>query len=207
MRISRDGRTVLVTPISADDLRELRVGDVFWLSGRLTTARDSAHRRATEEGAPLPVDLRGGVLLHAGPIVRAREDGWEMVSIGPTTSMRMERFEYAFVKTAGVRLIIGKGGMGEATARACREFGCVHCVMPSGCAVSAACCVEAIERADWLDLGTPEALWTCRVKDFGPLIVSIDSEGNNYFAEKQRAYRQRRDEQLARLAAELDFRD
>ena len=195
----RDGKTVLVTPISADDLKALRVGDVFYLSGKLTTARDAAHFRAISEGG-LPVSLRGGVLLHAGPIVRAHPGGsYEMISVGPTTSMRMEKFEAACIKATGVRLIIGKGGMGEATARACRDFGCVCCVMPAGCAIAAAVCVEEIERADWLDLGMPEALWTCRVKDFGPLIVSIDTEGSNYFEEIKRGCRQRKDEQLARL--------
>ena len=208
MTTYKDGRRILSAPLSEDDLRALHVGDIFYLSGMLTTGRDAVHRRVVEEGRALPADLRGGVLLHAGPIVRKREDGgWDMVSIGPTTSMRMEKFEAAFVETTGVRLIIGKGGMGDATSKACRDFGCVHCVMPAGCAVAAAVCVEEIERVDWLDLGMPEALWTCRVKDFGPLIVSIDAGGSNYFAAKSREYRLRRDEQLALLAARFNFRE
>ena len=79
MLIKKDGKTVLVTPISAEDLKGLRTGDVFWLSGRLTTARDAAHARVAEEGRALPVDLRGGVLLHAGPIVRKRDGGWVLL--------------------------------------------------------------------------------------------------------------------------------
>ena len=208
MTTYKDGRRILSAPLSEDDLRALHVGDIFYLSGMLTTGRDAVHRRVVEEGRALPADLRGGVLLHAGPIVRKREDGgWDMVSIGPTTSMRMEKFEYDFVKATGARLLIGKGGMKENTARACRDFGCVHCVMPAGCAVAAALSVEEIEGVDWLDLGMPEALWTCRVREFGPLIVSIDTEGNNYFEEKKAEYKRNKDEQLSRLAKELDFRE
>ncbi|MCR5577474.1 MAG: L(+)-tartrate dehydratase subunit beta [Oscillospiraceae bacterium] len=208
MTTYKDGRRILSAPLSDDDLRSLRIGDIFYLSGTLTTGRDAVHRRVVEEGRALPVDLRGGVLLHAGPIVRPLEGGgWEMVSIGPTTSMRMEKFEYEFVKATDVRLLIGKGGMKENAARACRDFGCVHCVMPAGCAVAAALSVEEIVGADWLDLGMPEALWTCRVREFGPLIVSIDAEGRNYFEEKKAEYRRHKDEQLARLAKELAFRE
>lgn len=93
--------------------------------------------------------------------------------------MRMEKFEREFIAKTGVRLIVGKGGMGEGTMSGCREFGAIHCVFPAGCAVVAATQVEEIESADWTELGMPETLWKCRVKEFGPLIVSIDAHGNN----------------------------
>lgn len=95
--------------------------------------------------------------------------------------MRMEKFEYEFVKLTGVRVIIGKGGMKENTERACKEFGAIHCVFSVGNAVVAATEVEEIVKAEWRDLGMPETLWNCRVKEFGPLIVSIDTQGNNMF--------------------------
>lgn len=132
-------------------------------------------------------------------------DKFEMVSVGPTTSMRMEKFEYEFVKTTGVRVIVGKGGMKENTARACREFGAIHCVFPAGNAVVAAVEVEEIERAEWRDLGMPETLWNCRVKEFGPLIVSIDSEGRNYFEEKKVEYNRLKDEQVEKISREVGF--
>ena len=128
-----------------------------------------------------------------------------MVSVGPTTSMRMEKFEYEFVKTTGVRVIVGKGVMKENTANACRDFGCIHCVIPAGNAVVAAVCVEEIERAEWRDLGMPETLWNCRVREFGPLIVSIDAEGRHHFEAKKVEYNQRKDEQVELISKQVGF--
>ena len=202
----KDGKKILVTPISREDLADIHVGDTLYFSGSLTTGRDAVHHRVVSEGRPLPVDLRDGAILHAGPIVRPLDGGgYEMVAVGPTTSMRMEKFEYEFVKSTGVRLIIGKGGMRENTVSACRDFGCIHCVTPAGCAVVAAAGVEEIEGVEWLDLGMPEALWSCRVREFGPLFVSIDIHGRNYFEEKKAEYNQNKDRQIALLARELGF--
>ena len=165
-----------------------------------------AHRRLIELGRELPVDVRDGAILHAGPIVRdLGEDIFEMVSVGPTTSMRMEKFEYDFVKETGVRLIVGKGGMGPNTERACKEFGALHLVFPAGNAVLAATEVEEIESANWRELGMPETLWTCRVKEFGPLIVSIDTEGNNWFEQKKVEYNAKKEEVLESIYQEVKF--
>ena len=202
----KDGKKVLTTPISAEDLKDIHIGDIIYLSGSLTTCRDVAHRRVVEEGREIPVDVRNNAILHAGPIIRPLEnDRFEMVSVGPTTSMRMEKFEYEFVKTTGVRVIVGKGGMKENTANACKDFGAIHCVIPAGNAVVAAVCVEEIVRAEWRDLGMPETLWNCRVKEFGPLIVSIDSEGRNYFEEKKIEYNKRKDEQIEIISKQVGF--
>lgn len=202
----RDGKKVLITPVSREDLQDIHIGDIIYLDGSLTTCRDVAHRRVVEEGREIPVDVRNNAILHAGPIIRPLpDDKFEMVSVGPTTSMRMEKFEYDFVKITGVRVIVGKGGMKENTANACREFGAIHCVIPAGNAVVAAVCVEEIERAEWRDLGMPETLWNCRVKEFGPLIVSIDSEGRNYFEEKKVEYNKRKDEQIALISKQVGF--
>ena len=153
----RDGKKILITPISAEDLKDIHIGDTVYLTGSLTTCRDVAHRRVVEEGREIPVDVRGNAILHAGPIIRSLEgDRFEMVSVGPTTSMRMEKFEYDFVKTTGVRVIVGKGGMRENTERACKELGAIHCVFPAGNAVVAAVEVEEIVKAEWRDLGMPE---------------------------------------------------
>ena len=201
-----DGKKILVTPISAEDLADIKIGDILYLSGSLTTCRDVAHRRVVEEGREIPVDVRNNAILHAGPIIRPLEnDKFEMVSVGPTTSMHMEKFEYEFVKTTGVRVIVGKGGMKEQTAAACRDFGCIHVVIPAGNAVVAAVAVEEIERAEWRDLGMPETLWNCRVKEFGPLIVSIDATGRNYFEEKKVEYNARKDEQIEKICAQVGF--
>ena len=194
------------SPVSAGDLADIHIGDIIYLDGSLTTCRDVAHRRVVEEGREIPVDVRNNAILHAGPIIRPLpDDKFEMVSVGPTTSMRMEKFEYEFVKTTGVRVIVGKGGMKENTANACKDFGCIHCVIPAGNAVVAAVCVEEIVRAEWRDLGMPETLWNCRVKEFGPLIVSIDAEGRNYFEEKKIEYNRRKDEQVEKISAQVGF--
>ena len=180
-------KKILSTPIKDEDLEALQVGDVVYLSGTLVTCRDVAHRRLIEQGRELPVNLEGGAIFHAGPIVRKKDDGnFEMVSIGPTTSMRMEKFEREFIKQTGVKLIVGKGGMGPETAAGCQENKAVHAIFPGGCAVLAATQVEEIEGAEWQDLGMPETLWINRVKEFGPLIISIDTQGNNLI-EKNKA--------------------
>lgn len=202
----RNGKKILVTPVSAEDLKGIKIGDIVYLSGSLTTCRDVAHRRLVEEGRELPVDVRNNAIFHAGPIIRPLENGkFEMVSVGPTTSMRMEKFEYEFVKETGVRVIVGKGGMKENTERACKEFGAIHCVFPAGNAVVAATEVEEIVRAEWQDLGMPETLWNCRVKEFGPLIVSIDPEGNNLFEELKVGYNKRKEEQYEIISKQVGF--
>ena len=202
----RDDKKILTTPISAEDLKDIHIGDLVYLTGSLTTCRDVAHRRVVEEGRDIPVNVRNNAIIHAGPIIRPLEnDKFEMVSVGPTTSMLMEKFEYDFVKTTGVRVIVGKGGMKENTERACKEFGAIHCVFPAGNAVVAAVEVEEIVCAEWRDLGMPETLWNCRVKEFGPLIVSIDSEGRNYFEEKKVEYEQRKEEQVALISKQVGF--
>ncbi len=202
----RNGKKVLITPVSTEDLKDIKVGDIVYLDGSMTTCRDVAHRRLVEEGRELPVDVRNNAIFHAGPIIRPLEnDKFEMVSVGPTTSMRMEKFDYEFVKETGVKVIIGKGGMKENTERACKEFGAIHCVFPAGNAVVAATEVEEIVRAEWRDLGMPETLWNCRVKEFGPLIVSIDTEGNNMFEKNKVTFNERKDAVYEKISKQVGF--
>jgi len=198
-------KKVLTTPIRDEDLKDLNVGDVVYLTGRLVTCRDVAHRRLIEQGRELPVNLEGGAILHAGPIVRKKDEGFEMVSIGPTTSMRMEKFEREFIKQTGVKLIVGKGGMGPETAAGCEEHVAVHAIFPGGCAVLAATQVEEIEGAEWQDLGMPETLWINRVKEFGPLIISIDTKGNNLIQENKATFNERKKPILEKISKQLSF--
>lgn len=199
-------KKILTTPIKAEDLADIKVGDIIYLTGHITTCRDVAHRRLIEYKRELPVDLNGGAIFHAGPIVRdLGDEKFEMVSIGPTTSMRMEKFEKEFVEQTGVKLIVGKGGMGPNTEAACMNEKAIHVVFPAGCAVVAATKVEEIERAEWRDLGMPETLWVCRVKEFGPLIVSIDTHGNNLFEQNKVIFNQRKDEVYQEIIKEVSF--
>lgn len=199
-------KKILTTPISSEDLESLQVGDLVYLTGTLVTCRDVAHRRLIELGRELPVNIEGGAIFHAGPIVREKDDGsYEMVSIGPTTSMRMEKFEREFIKKTGVKLVIGKGGMGEETAIGCKESKAVHAVFPGGCAVVAATKVEAIEGAEWKDLGMPETLWINKVKEFGPLIISIDTKGNNLFEINKKHFNEKKKSVLSKINEQVKF--
>lgn len=189
-------KKILMTPITIEQIEGLRAGDTVYLTGMIATCRDAGHHRVLAEGRiPEGFDLQNGAIFHAGPIVRKREDGsYEMISVGPTTSRRMESAEAAFIERTGVRLIVGKGGMGEKTAAACREHGAIHCAYPGGCAVLAATQVEEVVNVEWEDLGMPEAFFALRVREFGPLIVTIDTKGNNLFEENQKIYRKRLEE-------------
>ena len=199
-------KKILTTPIKGEDLDDIKIGDIIYLNGHIVTCRDVAHRRLVEQKAELPVNLEGGAIFHAGPIVRPLDaDKFEMVSIGPTTSMRMEMFEKQFVEQTGVKLIVGKGGMGQSTEAVCKEQKALFVVFPAGCAVIAATQTEEIERVEWRDLGMPEALWVCRVKEFGPLIVAIDTDGRNLYEENKVAFNRRKDEVYGQIASQVRF--
>lgn len=198
----------LTTPIKPEDVEDLRVGDVVFLDGHIVTCRDVAHRRLIEYGCELPVDVRDGAILHAGPIIRAIDpdnDKFEVVSVGPTTSMRMEMHEEQFIEQTGVRLIVGKGGMGPKTQSGCQKGKAIHCVFPAGNAVIAATEVEEVENGYWRELGMPETMWVFRVKQFGPLIVSIDTHGNNLFEQQKVVYNERKDAALEDLYGKVRY--
>ena len=187
----------LKTPFSEAEIRRLKVNDVLYITGTVVTARDQAHRRALEyskQGKTLPVSLDGLALFHCGPVMSKQGDRWVAVAAGPTTSARMDVFEAEFIKTFKVRVIIGKGGMGEKTAAAMAKYGAVYGAFTGGAAVLAAKAIKRVKSVEWLDLGVPEALWVLEVDEFGPLLVAIDAGGNNLFrdvAEKVEANRQR----------------
>ena len=202
----KDGKKILTTPITEEDLADIHVGDIVYLNGSMTTCRDVAHRRLVEEGRELPVNVRDAAIFHAGPIIRPLEnDKFEMVSVGPTTSMRMEKFEKEFVKETGVKVIIGKGGMGPNTEYACKNYKAIHCVFPAGCAVVAATEVERIAEHHWDELGMPETLWCCKVKEFGPLIVSIDANGDNLFEQNKVTFNERKEEAKKAIYPNVKF--
>lgn len=174
----------LKTPLSKDDIRKLHVGDVIYITGTLVTARDAAHKRIHEylaESKKIPFNIEGLALFHCGPLVKKTGNEWIALAAGPTTSMRMEEFEHEVIGKLGVRLIIGKGGMGEKTRRAMMEHGAVYAVFTGGAAVLAAKYVKRVRDVLWLDLGMPEAVWFLDVENFGPLIVAMDSHGENLF--------------------------
>lgn len=192
----------LRTPLQEEDVRKLKVGDVIYLTGIVVTARDAAHRRMIEylrEGKSLPIDLKRGAIYHCGPVVEKVNDEWRVASGGPTTSARMELYEADIIKHFGVRLIIGKGGMGSKTAQACKEFGAVYTTFTGGAGVLAANAVKRVVKVEWLDLGIPEALWVLDVENFGPLLVAIDTTGRNLTEEVVEEAKRKREEILKKL--------
>lgn len=183
------------TPISEEEIRKLKVNDVLYITGTIVTARDQAHRRALEyfkEGKPLPVNLEGLAVFHCGPVVKKEDEKWVAVAAGPTTSTRMDIFEDEFIKNFKVRVVIGKGGMGKRTADAMAKYGAVYGAFTGGAAILAAKAIKKVKGVEWLDLGTPEALWIFEVEDFGPLAVAIDSHGNNLFMDVAKAVEENR---------------
>ncbi|MFW9770261.1 MAG: FumA C-terminus/TtdB family hydratase beta subunit [Candidatus Thorarchaeota archaeon] len=173
----------LTTPISEEDARKLKVGDVVYVTGEhVYTARDEAHERALhmfEKGEKPPVDFEGSVIYHVGPVAWQKDGLWKIVSAGPTTSIRMELFEDEFLRKYKARIIVGKGGMGKKTLDALKEVGSVYCSYTGGCGALAAKGLKTVTAYEWSDLGMPEALWVITAEEFGPLLVTMDSHGNS----------------------------
>ncbi|MEM2281561.1 MAG: FumA C-terminus/TtdB family hydratase beta subunit [Candidatus Bathyarchaeia archaeon] len=194
------------TPIMEEEVRKLRVNDVLYITGTMVTARDQAHRRALEyvkEGKPLPVNFEGLAVYHCGPVVVREGDKWVVVAAGPTTSTRMDLFENEFIKNFKVRVIIGKGGMGKGTTEAMAKYGAVYGAFTGGAAVLAAKAIKNVQGVEWLDLGTPEALWIFEVENFGPLTVAIDSYGNNLFMDVAKKVEENRKKIYWKLGLQL----
>jgi fumarate hydratase subunit beta len=171
------------TPISRETIGRLKVGDVVHLDGIMFTMRDLAHRRLLTlhaKGKRVPINFEGSVLYHCGPLVKREGGEWKVIAAGPTTSMRMEPFASDVVRLTKVRMIVGKGGMGNDTAKALRRYGAVYCDFTGGAAVLAAKAIKKVLDVKWLDLGLPEAIWVFEVKQFGPLLVTMDSQGRDY---------------------------
>jgi len=196
----------LKTPISEEEIRKLKVNDVLYITGTIVTARDQAHRRALEyfkQGKPLPINLEGLAVFHCGPVVSKEGDKWVAVAAGPTTSTRMDIFEDEFIKNFKVRVVIGKGGMGKRTTDAMAKYGAIYGAFTGGAAILAAKAIKNVRGVEWLDLGTPEALWIFEVEDFGPLTVAIDSHGNNLFMDVAKAVEENRKKIYEKLGLQL----
>lgn len=174
----------LTTPLSSDGVRKLRVKDIVTLTGTIYTARDMAHlrlRELKESGKPLPESLEGSVIFHAGPVVKKAEGGFNLLNIGPTTSIRMESHS-DFLGRLGVRAIVGKGGLGDGSVQAFKKYGMVYLLAAPGCGVLHAQAVKQVKRVHWLEeMEMPEAIWVLEMKEWGPLIVGMDSEGASIF--------------------------
>lgn len=169
----------LKTPLSKDDIEKLNIGDIVYITGTIYTARDRAHQRILNEGSP--IDLKGAVIFHAGPIIKIEnETSFKMVAVGPTTSTRMNPYQEDVLKL-GVKAIIGKGGMDKNTSAALKRNKAVYLAAVGGCAALYVKSILNVKNVKWIDLGVPEAIWGLEVKDFGPLVVAMDSKGRNLY--------------------------
>ncbi|MBM3819023.1 MAG: fumarate hydratase [Acidimicrobiia bacterium] len=181
----RTGREVaLRTPLSEEQVRALKVGDVVLVSGRMYTGRDAVHAHLMTHQPP--VDLTGAVLYHCGPVVAKEGDGWRVTAAGPTTSIREEPYQADIITRYGVRAVIGKGGMGAKTLGALKDAGAVYLNAVGGAAQFYARAIDRVEGVSLMEFGTPEAMWHLSVTDF-PAIVTMDAHGNSLHKDVEQA--------------------
>jgi fumarate hydratase, class I len=174
---TKTGREIVLrAPIDEATIRSLHVGDLVLVSGRAYTGRDAVHHHLMSH-AP-PVDLRGGVLYHCGPVVSKKGETWTVTAAGPTTSIREEPYQGDILRKYGVRAVIGKGGMGAKTLDALKETGAVYLNAIGGAAQFYARRITRVDGVSLMEFGTPEAMWHLELEDF-PAIVTMDAHGNS----------------------------
>jgi L(+)-tartrate dehydratase beta subunit len=197
----------LATPVSEAQVRALRVDDTVTLQRTLFGIRDATQIHLFDRGRRTRFDLSGHAVIHTAPNVRrvepsaAHPAGYAPVCVGTTTSDRMERFTRPLMTQCGVRLIVGKGGLREGSLAAFREFGGAYLAVVGGVAALETTWIEQIEDVDLDDLH-PESLWRFRIRDFGPLLVAMDSHGGSRYEDVRRDAQARRARVLAALGVE-----
>jgi len=194
----------LAMPADEAQIRALRVGDTVTLTHTLFGIRDATQIHLFDRGRTTRFDLRGHAVIHTAPNVRRvprsaeNPAGYESICIGTTTSARMERFTAPLMEQYGVRIVIGKGGLGAASSDAFVRYGGVYLAIIGGTAALETTWIEQIEDVDLDDLN-PESLWKFRIGEFGPLLVAMDSHGGSVYDQVRENTRARRDEVLASL--------
>jgi L(+)-tartrate dehydratase beta subunit len=191
-------------PVSEAQVRALKVGDTVTLNGALFGIRDATQIHMFDRGRQTRFDLRGHAVLHTAPNVRQvpksneHPTGYASVCVGTTTSARMERFTRPLMQEYGVRMVIGKGGLGQGSLQAFADLGGVYLAVIGGAAALETTWIEAIEEVDFEDLN-PECLWRFAVKGFGPLLVTMDSHGGSAYAQVEKTAASRRAAALAAM--------
>ncbi|MBS1812555.1 MAG: fumarate hydratase [Acidobacteria bacterium] len=174
---------VLRAPLTEEQVRELKVGDVVLISGEMYTGRDAVHAHLMKNEPP--ANLNGAVLYHCGPVV-LKNGHYKIKAAGPTTSIREEPYQGEIIKRYGVRAVMGKGGMGAKTLAAMNDFGAVYLNAIGGAAQYYAKCIDEVLDVNLMEFGIPEAMWHLRVTDF-PAIVTMDAHGNSLHADVEQA--------------------
>jgi fumarate hydratase class I len=188
----------LSMPISDEEIRELKVGDTVFLTGVMLTGRDAVHKWMIDtfieknrkpEGDDQEVYeaikplLAGGIIYHCGPVVAGLDTGdYEFVAAGPTTSIREEPYQGRVMEHFNIKGVVGKGGMGAKTLKACGEVPCVYFHAIGGAATLIAQSVKKVLGVHKMEFGVPEAIWVLEVEDF-PVVVTMDSHGSSIHAD------------------------
>ncbi len=175
---------ILKAPLTEEQIRTLKVGDVVLISGDMYTGRDAVHAHLMKNDPP--VNLDGAILYHCGPVVLQENEKYQIKAAGPTTSIREEPYQGDIIKRYGVRAVMGKGGMGAKTLAAMKDFGAVYLNAIGGAAQYYAKCIDRVVDVNLLEFGIPEAMWHLHVTDF-PAIVTMDSHGNSLHADVEQA--------------------
>ncbi|RID88686.1 fumarate hydratase [Peribacillus asahii] len=174
---------VLEAPITEEQIRELKVGDVVRINGRMYTGRDAIHKHLSENDSP--IDLDGQIIYHCGPVMLKDDEGkWHVKAAGPTTSIREEPYQGDIMKRFGIRAVIGKGGMGPKTLAALEEHGGVYLNAIGGAAQYYADCIKSVDGVNFTEFGIPEAMWHLSVEGF-TAVVTMDSHGNSLHKDVQ----------------------
>jgi fumarate hydratase subunit beta len=173
-------------PFSKEDIKNLKVGDMVLITGKLFTGRDAVHHRI-HKGTKPPVSLENQIIYHCGPVVLENKDGsYEVKAAGPTTSIREEPYQWEVMRDYGIVGVIGKGGMGPKTLQGCKDYGCVYMHAIGGAAQVLAEKIKSVDNVYWRDLGSPEAIWELTVEDF-PVVITMDAHGNSLHKEVESA--------------------
>src|SRR6185436_8777738 len=187
------------TPLNEKDVRQLAIGDSVTLDGVIFGVRDATLMRICDEGVKPPVNLQGAALLHTAPNVRKTGPGrYEPISVGTTTSMRVDRFTETLLRDHGVRAILGKGGLSQRSAELMEQYGACYLSVTGGAAAMQTLLMEEIKAVYWEDL-MPESIFQFRVKNFGPWTVGIDAHGRNLQADVQAAAQAKTAELLRKM--------
>lgn len=196
----------LTAPFSEEEIRDLRVGDTVYVSGKAFTCRSRLHRWIFDEDHPLPETAgQRDLLIHVGPIMLKEENGWKLVSFMPTSSIRFEKWGASSVRDWHLRMIVGKTTMGEATMEEMCKRGCVH-VSPQSVSPNAWLNSIRVEGVDLFDeLGSIEATWYLTLSELGPFVVDIDTTGANLYLAHEAEVDIKREAALRNLGIDPDF--
>lgn len=173
-------------PFSQEAVRKLKVGDMVLITGKLFTGRDAVHKYL-HEGNPSPVNLKNQIIYHCGPVVMEDKKGvCTVTAAGPTTSIREEPYQWQVIRDHGIVGVIGKGGMGQKTLDACKQYGAVYFHAVGGAAQVLAERIKSVDGVYLKEFGSPEAIWELTVDKF-PVVVTMDSHGNSLHKDVEEA--------------------